>query len=943
MSNTKIKAGQFSGIVGNGTDGYFLMTNGDGTMAWQPAATPSPTLTSVTYPGDDTAADPAGGQSVTLTGTNFLTGATVTIGGTTAPTVSFVSATELTITTPAKTAGDYDIVVTNTDGKTATFVDGISYNGIPSWATASGSLGTFASDTTISTITLQASEPDAGSITFNITSGALPTGLSLTGADIDGTTSKETADTLYNFTVTAIDDENQSTPRAFSITVEKYIIPAPENFEIVTYTGNGGTQAITSKIGKAASFNGSSSYIDTGIKNTVGTRSISLWFYYTSAPASIEVLIGAVSTGLAGYTIRLETSVLKFQHQGESTASTALSNLNVGWNHVVGVIDGSTSTLYLNGSSVGTGGVADAGSHNLYIGAENGVGSAGSYFDGKIDQVRIFNRALDETTDGEVTTLYNETYASSTKSTTDIFGDGSGIALYELDEDANDSSGTILVPTHYFFVTDAGNQNSSVRVNSIDSEFTYTRPSGYDEWGGTFDPNNYYGGSFTLSESNKKWDKVGTFYNAIWSTNGYNSGKYYFELEFLGNELIFGISKLTVAEPPSNDSFKNNSINYSSWSTLSYKYSLTNTNSSVILSINDVIGFAVDFDNGELKYYRNNTLIDTVTMPSSNYNGTPTNVNFLGMAFQPDLVWMKGRTYAGANHFSYDSVRGATQTLYPNLTNAEGPDTNALTSFDSNGFTIGSYIGVNTNNEDYVAWCWKAGGSVTPNNNTNGTITSTVSANQDAGFSIVKYSGNTGANQTVGHGLSSTPEMVIVKRLTDSGNSWCVQHTGLTSMGYNIYLDLDSTELLRNRITAWNPTTFTVEQVHETNNTGKDYIAYCFHSVDGYQKVGSYIGSGVAGKIVYTDSNGDGTGTGAFKPRFLLVKASSVGGNWNIHDSIRDTGDDNIDKFLIANSDNAEIDTSAARFIFNDNGFEVGTSDVSRNALDETYIYLAIA
>ena len=156
MAETKIKSGQFSGIVGHGTDGYFLMTNGDGTMAWAEGGTTGPSVTSVSYPGDDLAADPTGGQTVVLTGANFAaSGMTVSIGGTTAPSVAHDSNTQLTITTPVKAAGDYDIVVTNTvTGASGTFVNGISYNGIPSWTTATGSLGTFDSETTISTITL---------------------------------------------------------------------------------------------------------------------------------------------------------------------------------------------------------------------------------------------------------------------------------------------------------------------------------------------------------------------------------------------------------------------------------------------------------------------------------------------------------------------------------------------------------------------------------------------------------------------------------------------------------------------------------------------------------------------------------------------------------------------------------------------------------------------
>src|SRR6056300_1226830 len=258
------------------------MSNGDGTMTWSSIIT-NPTITSIAYPGSVTAADPAGGETITVTGTGFNAGATVTVGGTTAPAVSYISGTQITFTTPAKAAGDYDIVVTNPDTGSATYINGISYNGIPTWTTAAGSLGTFASNTTISTITLQATEPDAGTITFSITNGALPTGLSLTGANIDGTTTAESSTTLYSFTIEAIDDENQSTPRNFSITVNASELTPSENFTINTYIGNGSTQSIEGKIGTAADFNGSSSYIDMGstIDNPLraaGEFGVSFWF-----------------------------------------------------------------------------------------------------------------------------------------------------------------------------------------------------------------------------------------------------------------------------------------------------------------------------------------------------------------------------------------------------------------------------------------------------------------------------------------------------------------------------------------------------------------------------------------------------------------------------------------------------------------------------------------
>jgi len=452
MANTKIKAAQFSGVIGNGTDGYILQSSGNGDMEWV-ANIVNPTVTSVSYPGDDTAADPAGGQTVTITGADFKTGASVTIGGTAAPSVSFVSATTLTITTPAKAAGDYDVVVTNVDGGISTKINGISYNGVPAWTTAAGSLGTFASDTTISTITLQASEPDAGTITFDITNGTLPTGLSLTGADIDGTTTLETADTLYTFTVTATDDENQSTPRTFTITVTKQFINT-ENFTINTYTGTGSTQSIEGKIGTAASFNGSSSKIE--LSGSAGltfgssaSYSLSFWLNTNSLSSFRRLfsnILGITTENQTQIGINTDGSLWIYRTLGTSNAGFAqieskrtsgIISINT-WHYVTVVMDNGVHTVYIDGalrtltsnSNTQTPSVS-----NTTFGTD---GNNLDYYNGKLDQVRLFNKALSSS---EVTTLYGEPSNPSTASTTDIFDDGSGIALYEFEKGAKDTGG----------------------------------------------------------------------------------------------------------------------------------------------------------------------------------------------------------------------------------------------------------------------------------------------------------------------------------------------------------------------------------------------------------------------------------------------------------------------------------------------------------------------
>src|SRR5210317_6837 len=359
MADTRIKAGQFFGVVGHGTDGYFLMTNADGTMSWAEGGASGPSVTSVDYPGDDTAADPAGNQTVVLTGTNFGSSMSVTIGGTTAPSVAHDSSTQLTITTPAKAAGDYDIVVTNTvTGTSGTFVNGISYNGIPTWTTAAGSLGTFESETTISTITLQATEPDGGTITFNITNGALPSGLSLTGANIDGTTTAESSTTLYSFTIEAIDDENQSTPRNFSITVNASELTPSENFTINTYTGNGSTQSIEGKIGTAAQFNGSSSDIDLGTDtfNTLTSYSFSC-FVNLVASKNFNYLLDAFEyngSTSRGFGVRITSSnnvqVINYNNNTATTVTSSGTITNNTWTHIAVTNTQSNIVISIGGS-----------------------------------------------------------------------------------------------------------------------------------------------------------------------------------------------------------------------------------------------------------------------------------------------------------------------------------------------------------------------------------------------------------------------------------------------------------------------------------------------------------------------------------------------------------------------------------------------------------------
>ena len=274
-----------------------------------------------------------------------------------------------------------------------------------------------------------------------------------------------------------------------------------------------------------------------------------------------------------------------------------------------------------------------------------------------------------------------------------------------------------------------------------------------------------------------------------------------------------------------------------------------------------------------------------------------------------------------------------TKYILPNTTGAEGTISTGLTSFDTNGFTIGSEGGHNNNGDDFVAWCWKAGGAVSADNNSEGDITSTVSANPDAGFSIVKWIGSGSQPQTVGHGLSSAPEMIIYKN-TDTTSNWHVYHESVMNAGDAKFLRLNTTDAILTDgfsdvwTSGFSPTTFGIGDAN--NGSGNTHIAYCFHSVDGYQKVGSYEGNGSA--------NGATVTTG-FQPRFLLLKNADRGDAsydyWQIFDSVRG------DNVLYPNSNIDEDAFEAVDFL--PNGFQIVLPNQVVNNNGSTYIYLAIA
>jgi hypothetical protein len=316
------------------------------------------------------------------------------------------------------------------------------------------------------------------------------------------------------------------------------------------------------------------------------------------------------------------------------------------------------------------------------------------------------------------------------------------------------------------------------------------------------------------------------------------------------------------------------------------------------------------------------------------YTGNGSTQSISGVGFAPDWVWIKKRSGGTArSHQLYDVIRTATKYLHSDSTDAEGTFANGLTSFDSDGFSIGDNDGVNGNTFTYVGWSWVANG--TGSSNTAGTISSTVSANTTSGFSIVSYTG-TGSAATIGHGLGAVPRMIIVKN-RDQADAWQVYHAANTSAPETDYLVLNTTAATADNINRWNDTLptstlFSIGNGVEVNTNTEKYIAYCFAEVKGYSKFSSYTGNGSTdGTFVYT----------GFKPAWVMVKRTDSTDTWNILDNKRRTINPNINR-LFADLNQAEV-TSGDRLDFLSNGFKLRTTNGDHNASGGTYIYMCFA
>ena len=875
MAQTKPKAGQFYGVSDNGTDGQFLKTDGTGGMSWDSPIT-NPTITSIDYPGTQTAADPAGGESVIINGTLFASGITCTVGGTSAVT-AFNSATQITITTPAKAAGPYTVAVLNPDGGTASQANFIQYSGVPIWSTAAGTLGNVLEGEAAS-FQVTATE-GSDTIEYAVTTGTLPTGLSLataTGA-ITGTAGSVSADTTTTFSITATDDENQtSASRSFSITVQND--PPSNHFNTVVYADT--TTSVSHSVGFAPDLvwfkerNGANNH---QLYDTIRGNDFALFSNTTSAQNNYathpngDLAPSITSTGFTTPSV-VNNGINRnggtyvawcFKAGGAAVANTdGTINSQVSANNTLGFSIVSYTGNGVQGATVGHG--LDA-APDLII--AKGIGNTGSWRVGATSLGWQYYMNLEATSQANVaSSIWN-----STTPTSSVFSLGNN-------PDANGSTQTKIA---YCFTSKPG-------FSKVGS-YTATGSAGTPIVQTGFKP------AFVMVKNINKSQEW------IMIDDKRNDGK---------NSLL-----------PNSASAEN-----------------TAGDNAISLYAN---GFAIAVSGSGVNYQSGDTFIylaiaadgSTATPSLANsfdtelYTGNGGTQSITGTGFKPDLTWIKERN-STSSHSLADSVRGVGNILQSNLTDAEVYVLANLTTFDSNGFTIGASNGVNENGKTYVSWNWKAGD--TPSINTDGTITSLVSANQSAGFSVVKWDTTSAAAWNVGHGLGTAPELIISKMYT-FGNSWEVYHEDL---GTGKYLQLSTTGTASTEAGAFSSVTDTTWTSYTTNTLGS-YIAYCFHSVAGYSKVGSYTGTGASGNSIVT----------GFEPTFVMWKAAvrpSGGGSWYIYDNKRTTSNPQ-GEYLQANEPAAGGDgTSIFNIDFNANGFTINGTNNEVNQNGSTYIYLAI-
>lgn len=721
------------------------------------------------------------------------------------------------------------------------------------------------------------------------------------------------------------------------------------------------------------------------------------WVKRGALDATVKTMFSAGTDGTSarGIIDFNDTNTLRFGFNDGSSwytaETTAVFRDPSAWYHVVVKCDLSNATqssraaIYVNGVQQTTNAVAwpnadQVFNNTVFHGVGRNYGNGTFYFDGYMAEVNFIDgQALTPSSFGSTNAVtgvwqpakYTGTYGTNgfylpftnTTSTTTLGNDFSGngnnwttnnISLTPgVTYDAMTDVPTLTSPTAANFAV----------MNPLDTTLTVATITN---------------GNLTHTGlSGNSWSR---------STIKIASGKYYWEITIgTGGGSSGFASQISIGYPSVSGIFSYNGFN-----------GQVSVNGSVATTVatstsGDVIGLAFDRSSNTCALYKNNSLLYTATglnageatpqlftgdlnailninfgqrpfaytppsgfvalntfnLPSSTI---PNGANFMAadiytgngssqtrtLNFQPDFIWNKIRSQA-YDHNLFDVLRGVDKRLISNLTSQELTITNALTAFNSNGYSVGNYVSINGSGESIVNWAWKANGAGVTN--TAGSITSTVSANTTSGFSVVTYTG-TGAAATVGHGLNVAPSMVIVKNRVDGAASWMVYHASVTvgaTPAKDCYLVLNATSAA-GAANLWNsvaPTssTFSVSNNFQSNGSSQGMVAYCFAPIAGFSSFGSYQGNGSTdGPFVYT----------GFRPRFIMVKRTDTTGNWCLFDSSRlGYNGASASKELYPNLSIAEGTSNGPDQL--SNGFKFRDTYADVNASGGTYIYACFA
>ena len=710
--------------------------------------------------------------------------------------------------------------------------------------------------------------------------------------------------------------------------------------------------------------------------------------FATPTSSTVFTWSGWVKRGALGVTARLlgasTTTNFGFNSSDQllltlngtaAVTTTAVYRDPSAWYHIVYAQNGAAQTIYVNGSSAGTGATANT-VFNTAIAHQLGAANTTNHFDGYLTEVYLIDgQALTPSSFGQIestTGVWSPKQYVGTYGTNGFylkFSDASAATAAAIGKDSSGNGNNwtpsgisvtagvtydsmLDVPVNY---SDSGNGRGNYAVlNPLDKVTTAT-----------------------LAAANLETTSAAA-QNVIGSMS-MDSGSWYWEIAYsaaTASQLI-GVYKSAATTASITPTTSVIGLRFNA-DTGALDYTVngsTYTSIATGLTGGGYFPYAGSLTNAKIIYVNFGQRPFTYTPPAGfralNTNNLPTpaivnGANYMAattytgnatarslsnavnsVSFQPDLVWIKNRT-AATSHALFDSTRGATKYLSSNTPAVEGTLAQGLTAFNANGFNLGTdttLVNSSTGGANsYIAWQWKAGAGAVTNNA--GTVTSQANANTTAGFSIVSYTGTGTNNPTIGHSLGAVPAMIILKARNPVEVNWLVYHKNMGA-GYFMNLnDIDGTPPSGRKLissteagavgTSPSASTFTIQagsiNSNNGNGTGREYIAYCFSETTGFNKFGSYTGNSSAnGPFVFC----------GFKPRFVMIVSSTlIGYNWRIIDTSRDSGNISDNELYPSNSN---IELSFGGIDILSNGFKVRTLENSYNASGESYIFAAFA